>query len=323
MPLPRVVDAWYEHGRMTTPQIGYLPIRLSGAASPERRQLVQRADDAGLDHVSVGDHVSFFVGAGFDALVGAASVLGVSDRLRSNSAVYLLPLRHPVLVARQLADLALLAPGRFVFGVGLGGEDPHELEICGVDPKTRGRRMDECLELVRALLTGQAVDHAGEFFAVDGALIAPPPTEPVPIVVGGRSDAAIRRAGRLGDGWFGIWVSAARYRAAVEQMHEAAAEAGRDAPPATNALNVWCGVGESSDEARHHVAAGMETFYQLPYERFEKWSPAGTPAEIADFLAPYVEAGCSIFNLIVQGASAEAEIEAAAEIRARMLEATA
>jgi alkanesulfonate monooxygenase SsuD/methylene tetrahydromethanopterin reductase-like flavin-dependent oxidoreductase (luciferase family) len=308
---------------MATPEVGYLPIRFSGSASTDRRRLVQRADDAGLDHVSVGDHVSFFVGAGFDALVGAASVLSVSDRLQSNSAVYLLPLRHPVLVARQLADLAVLAPGRFVFGVGLGGEDPHELEICGVDPKTRGRRMDECIELVRALLTGEPIDHTGEFFSVEGALIAPAPVEPVPIVVGGRSDAAIRRAGRLGDGWFGIWVSATRYQGAVEQMREAARDAGRGEHAATNALNVWCGVGATPGEARQHVAAGMETFYQLPYERFERWSPAGTPTEIADFLAPYVDAGCSVFNLIVQGPSAEAEIEAAAEIRARILDSSA
>ena len=64
----------------------------------------------------------------------------------------------------------------------------------------------------------------------------------------------------------------------------------------------------------------MEAFYQLPYERFEKWSPFGTPEEIADFLQPYMEAGCSLFNLIIQGRSVEEEIEAAAQIRQLMLE---
>ena len=72
--------------------------------------------------------------------------------------------------------------------------------------------------------------------------------------------------------------------------------------------------------ARAHVAAGMEAFYQLPYERFEKWSPFGAPEQIADFLQPYMEAGCSIFNLIIQGPSVEEEIDAAAEIRQLMLE---
>src|SRR4029078_7088591 len=115
----------------------------------------------GLDHVAVGDHVSFFVGAGFDALVGAASGVASWRTLPTNTAVYLLPLRHPVLVARQLADLATLAPGRLRLGVGIGGEDPHELEICGVDPTTRGRRMDERLQILRGLGEGPTGPFVG------------------------------------------------------------------------------------------------------------------------------------------------------------------
>ena len=88
------------------------------------RRAVRLAEDASVDHLAVGDHVSFYTGAGFDGLVAAATVLAASERLDTNTGVYLLPLRHPVLVARQLADLALLAPGRLLFGVGVGGEDP-------------------------------------------------------------------------------------------------------------------------------------------------------------------------------------------------------
>ena len=301
-------------------EIGYLPIRLTSSDRHARRALVERAEDAGLDHVAVGDHVSFYVGAGFDALVGAASVLAASRSLATNTAVYLLPLRHPVLVARQLSDLAAMAPGRLRFGVGIGGEDPHELEICGIDPKTRGRRMDECLQLVRDLMTGEAVSFDGEFYSVTNASIIPPPSMPIPLIVGGRSDAAIQRAGRRGDGWFGIWVSAQRYAAVVSQLQEAASAVGRNSDGFANALNVWCGVGTSPEVARSNVAAGMEAFYQLPYDRFETWSPFGTPDRIADFLEPYVDAGCTLFNLIVQGTSVEEEIEAASEIRQRLLE---
>jgi alkanesulfonate monooxygenase SsuD/methylene tetrahydromethanopterin reductase-like flavin-dependent oxidoreductase (luciferase family) len=303
--------------------IGYLPVRLaSGTNAAERQRIVRLAEEAGLDHVAVGDHVSFYVGAGFDGLLGVSNVLATADRLRANTGVYLLPLRHPVLVARQVADLAGLAPGRFLFGVGIGGEDPHELEICGVEPRSRGRRMDECLQIVRGLLTGKALDFEGEFFTLEQAQIVPAPAEVVPIVVGGRSDAAIRRAGRLGDGWFGIWVSARRYAEALAQMSAAADGVGRKVEPGVNALNVWCGVGPTTETARRHVAAGMEAFYQLPYERFERWSPAGSPEQIAAFLMPYVDAGCSVFNLIAQGDSLETEIEATSEIRRLMLDAT-
>jgi alkanesulfonate monooxygenase SsuD/methylene tetrahydromethanopterin reductase-like flavin-dependent oxidoreductase (luciferase family) len=245
------------------------------------------------------------------------SLLTLSGRLAANTGVYLLPLRHPVLVARQLADIAQLAPGRFTFGVGIGGEDRHEVEVCGVDPKTRGRRMDDCMRIVRELLRGGPVDHESEFFRLERVQIAPAPAEPIPMVVGGRSDAAVSRAGRLGDGWIGVWVSPRRYAQAVAQMREAAAGSGR-AEPRWNALNVWCGVGRDATEARSYLAPAMESFYRLPYENFERWSPAGPPEHLAEFLIPYVEAGCSTFNLILNGASLEAEVEAAGQIRRLM-----
>src|SRR5262249_19011236 len=156
------------------------------------------------------------------------------------------------------------------------------------------------LEIVRALLTGKPVDHAGEFFDLEQAWISPPPASPVPLVVGGRSDAAVRRAGRSGDGWFGIWVSARRYAEVVDQVAATADAAGRTVERWAHALNVWCGVGATADEARSYLAPSMQAFYQVPYERFERWSPAGRPEDIASFLAPYVSAGCTVFNLIVQ-----------------------
>ena len=143
------------------------------------------------------------------------------------------------LVAHQLIDVAGLAPGRFLFGVGIGGEDPHEVKICGVDPRSRGRRMDECMHVVRGLLTGKALDFDGEFFTIGQAQLAPLPAEALPIVVGGRSDAAIDRAGRLGDGWFGIWVSARRYAEAVAQM--AAPRMGRDERSSGGSTPSMCG----------------------------------------------------------------------------------
>jgi alkanesulfonate monooxygenase SsuD/methylene tetrahydromethanopterin reductase-like flavin-dependent oxidoreductase (luciferase family) len=304
---------------MSEPRIGCILDRLTGANVTQWRRLIARAEAAGLDHVAVGDHVSFRAGVGTDGLLAASSVLAVSERLSANTAVYLLPLRNPVLVARQLADIGLRAPGRFMFGVGIGGEDRHEVEACGVDPKTRGRRMDECLAVVRELLTGKPVDFEGQFLALSQVQIAPAVADRIPIVIGGRSDAAIRRAGRFGDGWFGIWVSPGRYEQAIAQMQEAARGAGRDLSSWTNALNIWCGVGESSGMARVHLAQAMEAFYGMPYDRFEKWSPAGTPKQIADFVVPYLNAGCSVVNLIINGPSAEAEIDAAAEIRQHVL----
>ena len=213
--------------------------------------------------------------------------------------MYLLPLRHPVLVARQLADIARIAPGRLIFGTGIGGEDRHEVAACGVDPASRGRRMDECLTVVRQLLTGKAVTFHGTFFDLDDVVISPAPAEPIPVIVGGRSDAAVRRAGRLGDGWLGIWTSSRRFAAAVELAADEAARAGRPGP-GRHAMQVWCGLADTKEAARACLAPAMEAFYQLPFERFERYCPYGTPDDIAEFLAPYAAAGCREFNLIPQ-----------------------
>src|SRR5580704_1646876 len=211
-------------GRAAAPaRIGmFAPFGLLEQGPETARAFLARVEKEGIDHVCCGDHVSF-AGIGFDGLVQATALAMLHPTLPVYSGVYLLPLRHPVLVARQLADIGRLAPGRLIFGVGIGGEDRREVSSCGVDPATRGLRMDECLAIVRQLLTGEPVTWHGRFFNLDEAVIAPAPAEPVPMIVGGRSDAAVRRAGRLGDGWLGIWNSPRRFAAAVELAAEEAA----------------------------------------------------------------------------------------------------
>jgi alkanesulfonate monooxygenase SsuD/methylene tetrahydromethanopterin reductase-like flavin-dependent oxidoreductase (luciferase family) len=282
---------------------------------PERlRATLAQVADASLDHLCVGDHVSFFVGAGSDALISATSLLAVQAALRVYVGVYLLPLRHPVTVARQLATIAQLAPGRLTLGVGLGGEDRHEIEICGVDPKTRGRRMDECL--LRLLADGTPVTFDGEFFALDDALILPSPSPSIPLIVGGRSDAAVSRAATLGDGWLGIWVSPRRYAAVRDHITRQAAEVGRDPSRFEHALNVWCGFATTHEAAREVLATQMQDFYQMPFEPFERYSPCGTPEDVADFLRPYIDAGCSTFNVIPCARDDDHAIAAVGELRA-------
>jgi alkanesulfonate monooxygenase SsuD/methylene tetrahydromethanopterin reductase-like flavin-dependent oxidoreductase (luciferase family) len=301
---------------MAQPLVGVFPPLDVMTGGPARlREFLAAADEAGFDHVCWGDHVSFFIGVGFDGMLAATALAAAHPTLPVYTAVYLLPLRHPVLVARQLADFAMLAPGRLTFGVGVGGEDRHEVAICGVDPKTRGRRMDECLEVVRALLTSEPTTFHGEFFDIDDALIAPAPAERVPIVVGGRSDAAVRRVGRLGDGWLGIWNSPRRFAEVVGLVDEEAERAGRSDHPRRHGMQVWCGIGADHNEARAALAPAMQAFYQIPFERFEKYSPAGTPDEVATFLAPYVEAGCTSFNLIPQASDPQVALEGAAEVK--------
>ncbi len=287
-----------------------------------RRALLARARGAGLDHVFVADHVSFHTGFGMDGLVQAATVAALEPELNVHVGVYLLALRHPGLAARQIATLCESAPGRLVLGVGVGGEDRHEIEICGVDPATRGRRTDESLAVLRPLLAGERVTHRGEFFQFDEALIRPAPSPPVPITIGGRSDAAVERAGRHGDGWLGLWCSPKRYAEVVRETAEIAADAGRTRIDWRHGLQIWVGCNSNRDVARARVAAAMEDMYRTSFARFERYSPAGSAAEIADFLAPYVDAGCREFNVMCIAESDEASIDAVAEVKRRLVGST-
>lgn len=286
-----------------------------------RRELLGRVHALGLDHVFVADHISFFTGLGMDGLIQAATIGALEPNLGIHIGVYLLALRHPLPVARQIATFCESAPGRLVFGCGVGGEDRHEIEICGVDPKTRGRRTNETLIALRGLLSGQPTSHQCEFFEFEDALILPSPSPAVPIVVGGRSDAAIRRAALHADGWLGVWCSAKRFSSVVREIEAIEAEEGAGAKSARDwihGLQVWVGLDADRQIARDRLAKRMETMYQTPFERFERYSPFGGAAEIADALGPYVEAGCRHFNIMPVAASTEASVEGVAEIAERL-----
>lgn len=284
-----------------------------------RRALLTRARAAGLDHVFVADHVSFFTGLGMDGLIQAATAAALEPELTIEIGVYLLALRHPLPVARQIASLCESAPGRLVLGVGVGGEDRHEIEICGVDPSTRGRRTDETLVALRGLLSGRATSHHCAFFDFEDALIRPAPEPAVPILVGGRSKAAIRRAATLADGWLGVWCSPRRYAETLSEIETYAAQRTLPRPIAwDHGLQIWVGLDENRPRARARLAKAMQDMYRIPYERFERYSPVGTAAEIADFLARYLEAGCRHFNVMGVASSTEATIDGLAEIRERL-----
>ena len=283
----------------------------------ERRDVVALVADAGIDHVFFADHVSFRVGHGHDGMVVAAAVANLHPTIGIYIGVYLLPLRHPLPVARQLANLGEMAPGRISFGVGVGGDDRHEVEVCGVDPKTRGKRTDESLEILQRLLSGETFDYSGEFFQFEQARIIPVPDPAIPVYVGGRADAALRRAGRYADGWLGIWCSSERYAESIELFDRAAEERNRSIE-ADHGIQLWVGVGEDKDEAASYVGPAMEGFYRVPFDKFARYTPHGTVDNIVDFLAPYLEAGCRHFNLTPVASSSEKGIEVIAQVGERL-----
>jgi alkanesulfonate monooxygenase SsuD/methylene tetrahydromethanopterin reductase-like flavin-dependent oxidoreductase (luciferase family) len=293
---------------------------LAGVSAARRRNLLRQVRESGLHGVTVGDHISFQGGAGFDGLVSAASLLASDDEIPVLVAVYLLALRHPMAVARQVATLSELSPGRLTLGVGVGGDDRAEVANAGVDPSTRGRRTDESLELVRRLLDGEEVTHHGEFFMLDSARVLPAPSPGVPVVVGGKGRAAVRRTAALGDGWIGIFCSARRFGETRSSILEESARIGREAPPTWFGASVWCGIDRDPAVAEASLGGEMESLYKLPYDKFRHIAPAGNPEHVAGWLAPFVAAGAAHLTLVPAGPSPEASVDAVAEV-ARILRA--
>ncbi len=273
----------------------------------------RRAEAIGLDGVIAGDHVTFY-GYGFDALQTLTAVAAVTERIELRTGVYLLPLRHPVPVALQVAALDQLSMGRLILGVGIGGEDPHEFTSCGIDPRTRGARANEALQILRLLGGEDHVTFTGKHFKLDDVTLYPKPLAPVPLFIGGRSDAALVRAGRYGDGYTGIWQSPERLRQCKERIQEEAAAFGREVDIEMG-MQFWTAVDDDRAAARTLVSKGMESTYRMPFDRFERYTPHGAAREVAEAIAPYVEAGARHINLIPVQGSPEANVERAFEVR--------
>jgi probable F420-dependent oxidoreductase len=135
-----------------------------------------------------------------EPFVLVATLGAVTERLRFTTFVVKLAIRQPVLVAKQASSLAVMTGNRFGFGVGLSPW-PEDFTVTGTEWRRRGKRMDEMIEIVRGLTAGGFYEFHGEFYDIPAVAMSPAPTRPIPILVGGHSDAALRRAARLGDGW--------------------------------------------------------------------------------------------------------------------------
>ena len=154
----------------------------------------------------------------------------VTQRIRFTTCVVKLPLRHPVLMAKQLSSVALLSDNRVSFGVGLSPW-PDDYQAVDVPWARRGQRLDEMIDIIRGLCAGGYFEYQGEIFQVPSIKICPVPTRPVPIIVGGHSERAMRRALRTGDGWIHAGGNADELEALLVRIKELRREYGRENDP--------------------------------------------------------------------------------------------
>src|ERR1700744_5552994 len=201
-------------------------VSLGTSGTPgEFEAAVELLEAARIDSLWLPENV---YGPAIDPFTGMTYALAKTTRLKVGSGISVLPGRHPVLVAKQLASLAGLAPGRVLPVFGLQPALTAERTLFPVPPGQRGAVFDEALTLLRLMLTNTKVTFNGTFFTVEGASVGTLPSKPLDIWLGGSAPAGLRRIGRLADGWLGSLLTPAEAGAAVKIIQEAAAEARRE-----------------------------------------------------------------------------------------------
>lgn len=243
--------------------VGSWPLGMPTEPAKFYRRLAKTVESSGFDSLFVGDHL-FAAGPNPDALALAADLAARTETLRIGTGVLQFGLREPVVAAKQIATIDCLSDGRFIFGVGTGGEFADEWAAAGVDRANRGQRLDEYLALARQLWSGEKVEHEGSFCTVRDVVGSPLPAQPggPPIWVGGRADAALQRAARH-DGWLAYAASIRRIRASLARLDELL-----DGRPDTFRVGavIWTYVADTEAEARTAIDEVLSTRYRQDFQ---------------------------------------------------------
>lgn len=207
---------------------------------PVRPQLMvpiaRHADELGFDSLWLGEHLLFPVKIAsqypydtslgppltttplFDPLITFAYIAGQTKRIQMGTSVYVAPLRHPIVVAKLVATLDALSGGRFILGAGVGWEK-EEFDAIGAPWEHRGSRLEEMIEIMRRLWTEERIAHKGKYYQFEEMGFEPKPARtPVPILMGGETPVALKRAARIGDGWFGVRHTVESATAIIKQL---------------------------------------------------------------------------------------------------------
>ena len=270
-------------------------------------ELARRAEELGFDRVTMGEHV-------MDGnpphptllnIPAMAAAAGATRRLRIMTGIVIAPLYHPVMLAKLAATLDLVSAGRLDFGIGISGQrDSHvEFEALDIPVRTRGRRTDEILQVLKRLWTEEHVTHQGQFFSFDDVTLLPRPVQQPypPIWVAGRSEAAMRRAVVLGDGWYPYLFTVRRLRSSNETVRNYAAEAGRDLSGFHWGLNQPTAISDDPNEALALAVANLGQRYVTPERSAEDIARAlcvtGTPQDCVGAVEERIDAGVRDINL--------------------------
>jgi probable F420-dependent oxidoreductase len=270
-------------------------------------EFAQQVEALGFDRVTIGEHL-------MDgnpprptdlALPLAAAAAGATRRVRVMTGIVIAPLYHPVLLAKLVTTVDLVSNGRLDFGIGISGqrETRVEFDAVGVPVETRGRRTNDMLAVMKRLWTEEHVTHHGEFFAFGDVTLRPRPVQQPhpPIWVAGRSEAAMKRAAVLGDGWYPYLFTVRRLASSNETVRRYAAEAGRDLGRFHWGVMQPTAIANDPRDAIALAVANVGQRYVTPGRTAEDIATslclAGTPRDCIAGIEARIEAGVRDFVL--------------------------
>lgn len=277
---------------------------MTGFGTPKAaRLIVDFAHKHGFDSLWVGDHVAFPVPI-IDCLTQLTYAAALSTRLTIGTAVYLLPLRHPTPVAKQISSLDMLSDGRLIFGVGIGGEFPNEYAACGVDVKQRGARLGESVKVLRKLWSGEPVSFEGNYFNLNNVRMRPVPKQSggPPIWFGARQPAALARAGRLADGYISYIVTPSMFADALNRIADSAEQANRKISQFGTGHLLFARIDDDYESAFKIANSHLSQRYAMDFSKAtRKYAAIGKPSDVAAKIAQFHDAGVRHFVLDMVG----------------------
>lgn len=261
---------------------------------PRFTKAVELAEELKFDAIWLGN--SYALG-GPDAFAMLTHAVSITQDMHFGTSVFLLPMRHPTTTALQVASLDRLSGGRFLFGVGVGGERGADFTLNGISPRDRGALMDECLEVMTALWSGDEIDHEGRFYKVSGSLGMTPVQQPMPVLIGARGgrtpqqQRVFDRVMKHGRGWLPYIMTPNGYARGIEALKE------RGAPNdliygIVEMTNVGDGDGSGAlEEAAINEARG----YNSTADVMRSLVLAGNAQQVIDRMNAYVDLGVTEF----------------------------
>jgi probable F420-dependent oxidoreductase len=280
-------------------------------------------EDLGYDFIGQPEHLMMGnpPSATSLSLPSLAVAAGATRRIRLLNTVVILPLYHPVMLAKEVIGVDNASNGRLDFGIGVGGESVHEYRAANIPLNERGRRANELLGLLKRLWTEKNVSHQGRYYQVDDVTLNPPSTQKPhpPIWVAGRSEAAQKRAGKYGDGWLPYMYNADRYRKSVAVISGAAKEAGRSLDGFVWGFHQNTVLAETREEAFEEAVKGFG--YQSgrdPSTIVEDYFVYGTPDDLIKGYERIIDAGVRAIS-VLSGGGANQSMERARIIAERVI----